>query len=420
MNNRLRILIVLPMYGGSLPVGEFCVTALRQQGHLVEVFRADAFYSAYQSFEDLRITADRLDYLQNSFVQLISQSVLAKVETFEPDLVLALAQAPMTRQVLRRLRKDGVTTAMWFVEDYRLFTYWKTFAPLYDIFAVIQQEPFFTELHRAGQPNALYLPLAAQPDFHRPLDLSPVEQRKWGADVAFMGAGYPNRRMAFRELLHFDFKIWGSDWEGDHILAPYLQLNGARVTSEQCVHIFNATKVNINLHSGIDANQLVSQGDFVNPRTYEVAACKGFQLVDKRGLLPQAFAEDELATFESMAELKEKIAYYLHNPTERNAMAHRGYARVLAEHTYVHRMRTLLQFTTERIPGWPPSNESQDVCRELPPELAHDVSALVRRLNLPADVGFDDLVWAVRQQNGRLTGLETALLFLDEWKKMYN
>jgi spore maturation protein CgeB len=101
-------------------------------------------------------------------------------------------------------------------------------------------------------------------------------------------------------------------------------------------------------------------------------------------------------------------------------MAHRGYARVLAEHTYVHRMRTLLQFTTERIPGWPPSNESQDVCQELPPELAHDVSALVRRLNLPADVGFDDLVWAVRQQNGRLTGLETALLFLDEWKKMYN
>ncbi|MGE4292276.1 MAG: glycosyltransferase [Desulfovibrio sp.] len=419
MNKPLRILVVLPMYGGSLPVGEFCAQALKQEGHLVEVFHAPEFYGAYRCFENLRVTTDRLDYLQNSYVQLVSQAVLAKVETFEPDMVLALAQAPMTRQVLKRLRSDKVLTAMWFVEDFRLFTYWKTFAPLYDVFAVIQKEPFFSELMAVGQENALYLPLAAQPDFHRPLDLSAVERRKWGSEVSFMGAGYPNRRLAFRELLGFDFKIWGSDWDGDHVLAPYLQLGGARVSSEECVRIFNATAINLNLHSSVQVEQLVSQGDFVNPRTFEVACCGAFQLVDQRGLLPESFADKELATFTSLEELKEKIAYYLSHPEERQGVAEKGRARVLAEHTYAHRMRSLLEFAAARISGWPAQRKQSETISNLPPELAGEIDALVQRLGLPGDVGFEDLVWAVRKQSGSLSGLETALLFLDEWKKLY-
>lgn len=419
MDNPLRILVVLPMYGGSLPVGQFCVQALRQEGHLVEVFDAPDYYGAYRAFDKLRVTADRLEFLQNNLVQLVAQAMLAKVETFEPDMVLALAQAPMTRQALRRLRKDRVLTAMWFVEDYRLFTYWKAFAPLYDIFAVIQKEPFFEELAAVGQDNVLYLPLAAQPDFHRPLELSPAERRKWGADVAFMGAGYPNRRLAFRELLGFDFKIWGSDWDGDHVLAPYLQLGGTRVSPEECVRIFNATKINLNLHSSVQVERLVSHGDFVNPRTFEVAACGAFQLVDERSLLAESFRAKELATFSSLAELKEKIAYYLSHPQEREALASKGRERVLAEHTYAHRMRRLLDFTRERVAGWPPERKRSRAAKDLPPELSAEIDALVQRLGLPADVGFEDLVWALRQQSGTLSGLETALLFLDEWKKLY-
>lgn len=30
-----------------------------------------------------------------------------------------------------------------------------------------------------------------------------------------------------------------------------------------------------------------------------------------------------------------------------------------------------------------------------------------------------DLVWAVRQQKGKLGGLDAAVLFLDEWRKLY-
>lgn len=416
----LRILVILPLYGGSLPIGRYVASALKEEGHIVEVFEAPEFNAAYDSLKNLKVTTDRLDYLQNTFLNMVSQAVLAKVETFEPDLVLSMAQAPLNHQALKRLRRDGVTTAMWFVEDYRLFTYWKSFAPLYDIFAVIQKEPFLDELKAIGQPNALYLPLAAQPDFHKKVDLSAVEQRKFGSDISFMGAGYPNRRIAFRELVNRDFKIWGNEWDGDHVLEPLVQLKGARVTPEECVKIFNATTINLNLHSSIQAEELVTGGDFVNPRTFELAACGAFQLVDTRALLAESFHTDELATFTSMDELLEKIDYYLENPDERDALARKAQSRVLAEHTYRNRMRTLIQFTQERIDNWPKQTASgATFTADYPPELASEIQALLGKLGLPDDVGFKDLVWAIRQQQGKLSDLDTAILFLDEWQKLY-
>ncbi len=415
----MRVLVVLPLYGGSLPVGRYCVAALRELGHLVEVFEAPEFYASFQALKGLKVTSDRLQYLENSYLQVVSQAILAKVETFEPDLVLALAQAPLSIQALKRLKRDGVPTAMWFVEDYRLFTYWQAFAPHYDFFAVIQKGEFLSQLQQVGMGNALYLPLAAQPDVHKRLELSSVERRKFGSDVSFMGAGYPNRRVAFRELVRFDFKLWGTDWDGDPILAPYVQMAGARVSSEDCVRIFNATKVNINLHSSIQAKELVTGGDFVNPRTFEVAACGAFQLVDRRGLMAELFSDGELAIFDSMEELAPRIEHYLANPEERIAIAKRGQARVLAEHTYAARMRTLLDFVAERRPGWPKPRAASPAFEGLPAELAAEISALLERLGLPADTGFDDLVWAVRQQQGTLAGLDAAVLFLDEWRKLY-
>ncbi len=418
--NSLRILVVLPLYGGSLPVGRFCAQALRDLGHLVDVFEAPDFYGAYKALDNLNLTSDRHEYLQNTFLQVVAQAVAAKTETFEPDLVLAMAQAPLSHQALKRLQRDKVATAMWFVEDFRLFTYWQSYAPFYDLFAVIQKDPFLDQLTTLGVANALYLPLAAQPDFHRPLELSAQDQRLFGSDLSFMGAGYPNRRLAFREFTGMDFKIWGNDWEEDPVLAPLVQRGGARVSSEDCVKIFNASKINLNLHSSVRVDQLISRGDFVNPRTFEVAACGAFQLVDQRELLPELFGPDELATFTDLRGLKDGIEYFLRHPEERTAMAHKARQRTLRDHTYAARMQTLMDFAAQRLPDWPRNRVRTDLFPpEFPAGLRQDILNLLAKLKLPADTGFEDLVRAVRQQQGVLTDLDAAILFLDEWRKQY-
>ncbi|MCC8194663.1 MAG: glycosyltransferase [Deltaproteobacteria bacterium] len=414
-----RVLVVLPFYGGSLPIGRYCASALRDIGCLVEVFDAPAFYGAFDAVKGLNVSMERQEYLENSFLQVVTQSVLATVERFEPDLVLCMAQAPLSRQGLSRLRKDGVTTAMWFVEDYRLFTYWRAFAPLYDVFAVIQREPFLSELARSGVANALYLPLAADPAVHKPLDLSPAERQQFGAELSFMGAGYPNRRTAFHELVKYGLKIWGTEWDGDPILAPAVQMRGRRISTEDAVRIFNAACINLNLHSSVKAEEVVSGGDFVNPRTFEIAACGAFQLVDTRTLMADLFEEGDLATFSSLGELEEKIIHFAAHPEERNAYALRGRERVLASHTYTARMRTLLDFVEERLPGVE-KRVDRDWPEDLPEALRKDLGELYTALGLPSGSGFTDVVAAVRGKNEKLTPLETAILFLDEWKKQYS
>lgn len=255
-----RILIVLPMYGGSLPIGRYCGQALRILGHVVEYFEAPGFHSAFSALKTLRVGTDRLDYLENSLLQVVSQAVLAKVEAFAPDLVLAMAQAPLSRQALKRLQRDKVPTAMWFVEDHEVFPYWKAFAPLYDTFAVIQKGNFPACLSEVGQPNAFYLPLAADPSVHHPLSLSPLERRKYGSELSFVGAGYPNRRLAFRQLINYDLRIWGNDWDGEYLLTPFLQRNGQRIDTDEIVRIFNASTININLHSSVRPGTLIAGG----------------------------------------------------------------------------------------------------------------------------------------------------------------
>lgn len=416
---KLRILVVLPFYGGSLPIGQYCSAALRSMGHVVEEFDAPAFHGAFSALPNLRVTASRLEQLEGSFLQVISQAILAKVETFEPDLVLALAQAPMSRTLLRRLKREGIPTAMWFVEDHKIFTYWRAFAPLYDVFAVIQRSPFLEELAAIGQPNAVYLPMAALPDFHRPQELSALEQRTFGADIGFLGAGYPNRRVAFRPLAHRDFKIWGTEWDGESQLAANVQRGGARISAADSVKIYNATRININLHSSVQARDLVPQGDFVNPRTFELAAMGAFQLVDTRACMVDMFASDELATFSSAAELYEKIDYFLQHPEERAAYAVRARQRVLAEHSYQHRMQNLLNFVGEKVAGWPRPRSAGAFPAHMPESMQVELTTLLHTLGLPADAAFEDVIARVRQQTGALGALETNLLFLDEWKKQY-
>lgn len=411
MTPSLRILVVLPLYGGSLPIGRYCAKALSGMGHAVRIFDAPAFHSAFTGLKNLELPPSALGPLENSFLQVLNQAIWAQVEHFEPAFVLALAQAPLNRLTLQKLRKAGVRTAMWFVEDWQIFDYWQTYAPLYDVFAVIQKDPFQEKLAAAGQPHAPYLPLAALPEFHRPLALSAEEEREYGADIGFLGAGYPNRRLAFRPLAGRNFKIWGSDWEGESVLAPCIQRQGQRIGEEESVKIYNASRINLNLHSSLKTETLVSHGDFVNPRTFELASMGAFQLVDRRRLLPELFAEDELACFDSEAELYEKIDFFLSHPDERARFCRRARERVLAEHTYAQRMRRLLDYVAEQFGPWKAEAEQAAIA---PPLLE-----LLQRLELGPGASFENVVHTLRRQSGALSDVETAILFLDEWRRQY-
>jgi spore maturation protein CgeB len=356
--------------------------------------------------------------LRSLLAMFISEMVLAKALEYKPDLVFGIAQSPFSSECLAEYRKLKIPVAFWFMEDFRLFTYWKTFAQLYDYFFVIQRGDFPPNLEQMGVKHHYYLPLAADPEVHKVVELTEKERSEFASELSFLGAGYYNRAQFFLQLLNEDFKIWGTEWEANSPLRKVLQRNGARISTEDCVKIFNASAINLNLHSSSYHNGVNPHGDFVNPRTFEIAACGAFQLIDPRSELPELFQiGTEIETFKDIEELRRKKKYYLEHPEERKAIAESGQRRVLAQHTYRLRMEEMLYYIAKNEPEWRNKGESPNLARNLANAAGEDAELrnFFQRFSPEEELNIDKIANTIRQGKGELTQTEAVFLLMKEF-----
>ncbi len=341
--NSLKILVINPYYGGSLPTAKFCTRALNDMGHHAESVECDKFAEGFFSIKKITKSKFNEQVLSNQFDSFIGQLITAKAADFEPDLILSIAQAPLTPETIKSLRPLNVPIVFWFVEDFRTLSYWKDVSPHYDHFFTIQRGEFFEKLANSGATNYYYLPQACLPEVHKTIHLTPEDVNRYSSDVSFMGAGYYNRVQSFSRLLNHDFKIWGTEWDLGSTVGKRVQNNNKRIDPDQIVKIYNSGKININLHSSSFHNGVNPVGDFVNPRTFEISACGGFQLVDERSELSELMIpEVEITTFNSVDDLCQKVDFFLNHDDKAKIIATRGKERVLNEHTIQHRMHEML------------------------------------------------------------------------------
>ncbi|MDR0549443.1 MAG: glycosyltransferase [Deltaproteobacteria bacterium] len=341
-----KILVIGPLSGGPVSMGPALLRAGSALGWPTRLVQWEE--------ETLRLAQSALqpDFAATSFLFTRARTeILRALELFKPDLVIALAQAPLNVETILEFKTiSPALWALWFVEDYRLFNYVTEVAPAYDLFFHIQG-PLMDEVAKAwGLNRAYYLPPAADPDFFRPQKGIPPEFR---ALVSFMGAGYPNRRELMANLLSNywlkskrpinGFKIFGSGWTDcpEEVRARLFQ-EGRRISPEESSLIYAGTEVNLNIHSAHELG-FHKESAFVNPRTFELAASGAFQLVDPRPLLPSLFSAEEVVTVEDPLELPDKIEYYLDRPKLRQEIGHAAREKVLMAHTYVHRLTFMVQ-----------------------------------------------------------------------------
>ena len=415
----LKVLVVSPLYGGSLPVAGYCADALKKLGHKVEIVDNSFYFDAFKAIDNITKSKNHIAQLKGIFTTFLSEALMAKCLQFKPDLVFALAQAPVSTEVLARLREFKISTAFWFVEDFRTMPYWEKYAPLYDYFFAIQKGEFFEKLKNAGARNYHYLPTAASPEIHREVALSPDERKAYSSDLSFLGAGYYNRRNFFTGLLDLDFKIWGSEWDLNSPLSKCIQKNGARVSTGESVKIFNASKINLNLHSSTYHSGVNPYGDFVNPRTFELASCNSFQLVDTRSDIGDLFnVNDEIICFNDLEELREKIKFYLEHEDERKIIARKAHERVLREHTYEIRMEEMLCFVmnheTER---WSQKKKNispvKPLIEEAGPET--ELGRFLTRFAGKETISLPEIAEEIYKGEGKLSETESIFLLMREF-----
>ena len=416
-----RIAVLGPLQGGTIPTGYYTQSALTRLGQRSRGLDMSGFNNGFELMDDLVRDPARRKFMHSSYVEMLSATLTESFTEKPIDVLICMAQAPVSAKFLTELRKKGVITVLWFVEDYLRFTYWRDMAKYFDFVFTIQKGDCIEQIRRAGAGEVHYLPTAFDPFVHAPLKLSDTERTQWGSPLSFVGAGYHNRQQMFASLAHHPFKIWGSEWPTCKPFDQMVQQGARRISAEEYVKIFNATEINLNLHSSTERDGVEPNGDFINPRTFELAGCGAFQLVDERTLLPEAFEIGrEIITFNSFSDLTEKIQYYLEHPQERVEIAQRARARVLRDHTYDKRIEQMLSVIYASKFEYLRAREQASPWTEMirrsaiNPELKGRCEEARDRGEQPI---LDGLVSDIVGGNGKLSETEQKLMFLFHVKK---
>lgn len=419
---RLNVVVVGPIDGGTLGTAQFVKNAFENLGYNVTFIDPSKFVSLYNHiYADIKSGANQT-LLLNEFARVLSKYCAAVIADVMPHLVLAVAQAPLHPEELVSIREAGIPTAMWFVENHRVITYWKDVASKYDFFFIIQKGKFEEILDKIGITAFHYVPLAADPEIHKPLELDSEERKRYGSQVSFMGAGYYNRRHILRGLVGYDLKIWGNGWGNNGVLKDFIQEGGRRISTEETVKVFNASTINLNIHSSQTTKGLEEKKDYINPRTYEIAASKAFQLVDHRTYLADEFdVQKEIMCFHSEQELRKLIDHFLANDKERAEFAYSAYNRVLRDHTYVHRVMDMLEFIWAHQPtSWLNGVNDMEVARKVMDEIAENDPDLKNFLDcMPKKLFYPlkEVISLMEINKGKLRDFELIFLMMDEIKK---
>jgi hypothetical protein len=90
-----------------------------------------------------------------------------------------------------------------------------------------------------------------------------------------------------------------------------------------CRNFYHNTKINLNCHGEWQR----AYDNEINDRTFQIAGCGAFQLIDNPKALNRYFTDKDMAIASDPNEYFEKFKYYLNKPLERAEMAYNSYVR---------------------------------------------------------------------------------------------
>jgi spore maturation protein CgeB len=206
-----------------------------------------------------------------------------------------------------------------------------------------------------GFSNVLYSPFACNTEFFIKKNLPKCY------DVSFIGGWSPYRAWYLQKIRNagIDIRGWGIGWkEGS-------------VSYGNMIDIFNQSRINLNLSNSAswDVRYLMTlkrpikntvrawrnclsslyrkdmkTREQIKGRHFEINSCGGFQLsYYVEGLERHYQIGEEIALYESIDEIIDKIRYYLKHDEEREAIAKRGYLRTRSAHTMEKRLKDLFE-----------------------------------------------------------------------------
>nr|HID59938.1 hypothetical protein [Desulfobacterales bacterium] len=305
----MKILYVFPFCNNS-SVGISKLRALKELGHGVETFdnRRPRLFNPNFIFNRVLNRFPKIshysgiDYYVRTDTYLINRELIEAVKSKKPDLLLVDKGINILMETIRRINEIGIVTANWFPDNLDHLNWMKRAARTYKYF--FHFDPYVVSLlKKDGFDNVYYLPFGCDPELHKIIEVSQEDFERYKCDVCFVGDYSPEREEVLSELRDFDLSIWGyKRWKKSKLKAHY---KGLISNDIEMTKLYNSCKIALNIHYKYT-------GEGANVRTYEISGCGAFQLVDNKKDIAKLFKiDEEIVTYETRKELREKVVYYL-------------------------------------------------------------------------------------------------------------
>jgi spore maturation protein CgeB len=304
-------------------------------------FEETNFRSALEGMGHTVTAFDFMDRAARDGINRMRSDLIAVAAESKPDLAFFfLFTDQLDTQTIEAVRATGgCPTVNWFADDHwRFESFTRHMAPTFDL--AVTTDPDSLAKYRLLADTRVHLSQWAcnRYAYGRVTD----ELRH---DTTFVGQPHGDRRQTVEMLGDSGFPVecWGFGWPAGPI------------EHAEMVDVFASSRINLNLSNSSEApgvkaqlrrllrfNPPTERPPQIKGRNFEVPGCGGFLLTERVPHLDLYFELDrEVAVFDGIADLLEKVRYWLEHDAERQQVADAGYRRVMAEHTYDHRFAAI-------------------------------------------------------------------------------
>jgi spore maturation protein CgeB len=348
----MRIIVVGPVFPDSF--ARNVVVTLAEMGH--EVHSISGTRTRHQQNPWLRGAWELAQKAFPAIEESGHKAMVRQAKELAPDLVLVTCKVVPPPVVAAIKATCSARVVCWYTDPITGSQRHYLAASPYD--ALFLKEPYLVHILREKLGlNTHLLHECCNPRWHRRVELFEPDRARYATQLAAFGSLHYYRARMLEPFSASDLKIWGA-YSPSWIVSPSKQrYMNHFVAEEEKAKAIQAAQVVLNTMGYWEIEGL-------NCTLFETAGCGGFQIADWKPTMAECFEpEREIVTFRTAQELKEKVAYYLAKPDERQAIADRAYARAHREHTYEHRLREMFRvlglraFTAEAAEGAEKNNK---------------------------------------------------------------
>ena len=276
------------------------------------------------------------------------QDIKENVIDYMPDLIITLVGFMMDKTLMECIKKSGSVLCVWLTED--PFYMDESIEIVKDYHYVFTIDLGAFEYYRKKFPDKgiHHLPLGTDPFLYKPSDTTV----QYSYDVCIVGYPYPDRIELANKILtknQYSLILVGPRWKR-HMYNQHqesLTIINRWVAPESVRNLFITSKIILNPHRTFDYennnNSLGIESKSINNRTFDIAACGGFQLLSNQPDLKEHFHSGEIVSYTDHTNCLELIDRYVDKESERYQYSKKAYEKVLNCHTFLHRIQYILE-----------------------------------------------------------------------------